>query len=224
MALRVDFHTHTRYSKDSLTSIPGFVKAARRAGLDRVVVSDHNTIAGALEAHRLAPDLVIVGEEILTTQGEILAAYVREEIPAGLEPAEVIRRLRQQGAFISVSHPFDLYRSGYWEAPDLEQILSQVDAIEIFNSRCMLQSQNDLARDFAERHDIPGTAGSDAHTAREIGRAVMIMPEFSDASSLRRSVQQVEIEALLSSPAIHFSSRCAVMVKGLQEKLRRTTG
>ncbi len=44
----------------------------------------------------------------MTTKGEILAAFVTEEIPRGLSPQETIQRLRDQGAFISVSHPFEL--------------------------------------------------------------------------------------------------------------------
>ncbi len=80
-----------------------------------MVVTDHNTIAGARAAQELDPELVIVGEEIKTTRGEILAFFVSEEVPAGLTPQETIARLKDQGAFISVSHPFDIYRGGHWD-------------------------------------------------------------------------------------------------------------
>ncbi len=134
--LRVEFHCHTLYSKDSLTSPKRLVKICRRKGIDRVVVTDHNSIAGARAAQALDPELVIVGEEILTTRGEILAAYVMEEVPAGLSPPETNHILKEQGAFISVSHPFDIYRGGHWDEADLLEILPDVDAIEVFNSRC----------------------------------------------------------------------------------------
>src|SRR5688572_14949005 len=98
--LRVEFHCHTSASSDSLTDPRDLVKTARRKGLDRVVVTDHNTIVGARSAQALDPDLIIVGEEIMTTQGEILAAYLTREIPPGLTPQETISRLREQGAFI----------------------------------------------------------------------------------------------------------------------------
>ena len=103
----VEFHCHTNFSKDSLTEPVDLVKAARRKGIDRLVITDHNSIGGARAAQALDPELVIVGEEILTTRGEILAAFVKEEIPARLSPQETIKRLKDQGAFISVSHPFD---------------------------------------------------------------------------------------------------------------------
>ncbi len=120
--LRIEFHCHTIYSKDSLTRPEDLVKTCRRKGIDRVVVTDHNTIAGARAAQVIDPELVIVGEEIMTTRGEILAAFVSEEIPKGLTPGETIRRLKDQGAFISVSHPFDRWRSGHWQEEDLLEI------------------------------------------------------------------------------------------------------
>ena len=134
--ISVDFHTHTNTSKDSLTSPEQLIRIARHRGLDRVAVTDHNSIAGALAAHALDPERIIVGEEIMTTKGEILAAYVTESIPRGLSPLETIQRLREQGAFISVSHPFDSWRSGAWTPEDLLEITPLVDAIEVFNARC----------------------------------------------------------------------------------------
>src|SRR6266542_3450419 len=134
----VEFHCHTNASKDSLTRPEDLVTAARQKGIHRLVITDHNTIAGARAAQALNPELVIVGEEIMTDRGEILASFVTEEIPTGLTPQETIRRLKEQGAFISVSHPFDKFRSGGWEEVDLLEILPSVDAIEVFNSRCML--------------------------------------------------------------------------------------
>src|SRR5689334_20598456 len=97
--LRVEFHSHTLASKDSLTPPADLIDAARRKGIDRLIITDHNTIAGARAAQVLDSELVIVGEEIMTTRGEILAAYVIEEVPPHLSPAETILRLKDQGAF-----------------------------------------------------------------------------------------------------------------------------
>jgi predicted metal-dependent phosphoesterase TrpH len=161
--MNVEFHCHTIYSKDSLTRPQDLVGTCRRKGIDRVVVTDHNTIVGARAAHALDPQRVIVGEEIMTTRGEILAAFVTEEIPKGLTPKETLRRLKDQGAFISVSHPFDRWRSGAWQEEYLLEILPDVDAIEVYNSRCMLPRFNRAARQFVEKHHLAGTVGSDAH-------------------------------------------------------------
>jgi predicted metal-dependent phosphoesterase TrpH len=213
--LRVEFHCHTIYSKDSLTTPEQLVRAAHRKGLDRVIVTDHNTTRGALRAQQIDPGLIIVGEEIMTTRGELLVAYVREEIPAGLTPQETIGRLREQGAFISVSHPFDAQRSGHWDLPDLLEILPLVDAIETFNSRCMDPNHNAQAQEFAQQHDLAGTVGSDAHTAMELGRASLSVEAFAGADELRRGIRQAQARVRLSSPLIHLTSRYAVTVKKL---------
>ncbi|MGC1377517.1 MAG: PHP domain-containing protein [Anaerolineales bacterium] len=213
--LKVEFHCHTIFSKDSLTKPERLVDTARQKGLGRVVVTDHNSIAGALRAHRIDPELIIVGDEIMTTRGEILAAFVVEEIPARLTPQETIRRLREQGAFISVSHPFDVMRSGHWALPDLLEIVPLVDAIETFNARCMDPAFNVRAQAFAREHKLPGTVGSDAHTALELGRATLTLENFTDADGLRRVIRQGQAQTRLSSPLIHLTSRFAVIVKKL---------
>ena len=214
--LRVEFHCHTHASKDSLIRPKDLVRRARRKGLDRLIVTDHNTIAGAREAQALAPELVIVGEEIMTTRGEILAAFVTEEVPAHLSPAETIQRLKSQGAFISVSHPFDTRRAGHWKEPDLLEILPLVDAIEVYNSRCMFPWFNHNARLFAEKHNVPGTVGSDAHALFEVGMSLLLLEPFSGPDELRNVIRKGVPQVKWSPPWVHFSSRYAVFRKKLK--------
>lgn len=214
---RIEFHCHTIYSKDSLVDPRKLVQAARRKGIDRLIVTDHNSIGGALEARNIAPELVIVGEEILTTRGEFLAAFVREEIPAGLEPLEAIRRLKEQGAFISVSHPLDPLRG--WKREHLLEILPYIDALEVFNARCIDGKFNDDARAFAREHGLPGMVGSDAHTLMELGRATLSVEPFSNAEELRRVIASGVEDVRLSSPFVHLSSRYAVFAKKLLFRL-----
>ncbi len=214
--LHVEFHCHTEVSPDSLTRPVDLVKAARRKGLDRLIITDHNKIAGALAAQALDPELVIVGEEIMTTRGEILAAFVTEEIPPHLSPAETIQRLKNQGAFISVSHPFDSMRKGGWEEKDLLEIVPFVDAIEVYNSRCMKPNFNHAARKFAEKHNIPGTVGSDAHTAFEVGRSFLELEQFANADELRRVIRKGSPQTRWSLPWIHLTSRYATIRKRLK--------
>jgi predicted metal-dependent phosphoesterase TrpH len=211
--IKVEFHCHTIFSKDSLIQPQAIVDAARRKGINRLIVTDHNSTGGALEAKKLDPERIIVGEEIMTTQGELLTAFVSEEIPQGLEPLEAIRRLREQGAFISVSHPFDPRRG--WKLEHFLEIVPLVDAIETFNARCMDARPNIQAREFARQHNLAGTVGSDAHSIMELGRATLTLENFSDAEGLRRVIRSGVEDVRLSSPFIHFTSRYAVTVKKL---------
>jgi hypothetical protein len=217
--LRVEFHCHTMFSKDSLTTPQQLVEACRRKGIDRVVITDHDTIAGARVAHAFDPERVIVGEEIMTTKGEILAAFVTEEIPPRRSPDETIRHLRGQGAFISVSHPFDAYRAGGWEEPDLLEIVRLVDAIEVYNSRCISRSFNRRALAFARQHDLACTVGSDAHAAFELGRSVLLLDAFADAEGLRRVVREGTSQTLWSPPWFHLISRYARFRKQINKSL-----
>lgn len=207
--LQVEFHCHTQFSKDSLTPLEALLEECRRKGIDRLAITDHNRIAGAQLAHQMDPQRVIVGEEIMTTRGELLAFYVQEEIPEGLEPEEAIHRLRQQGAFISVSHPFDSARHGAWALADLEKITPLVDAIETFNARCLGNGPNHAAQAYAKAHHLPGTSGSDAHILMEVGTARQGLPMFNNASELKQVIGQAQPRLTLSPFWVHFASTYA---------------
>jgi len=207
--LTADLHCHTYRSKDSLL-VPGrLLEIARQRGIDRLGITDHNCILGALEAARLDPERVIVGEEIRTAAGELLAYFMREEVPPGLTPQETIFRLREQGAFISIAHPFDGMRGGGWSEATLRDVLPLVDALEVFNSRTWSARPNQLASARAAEAGLLGTAGSDAHAACEIGRAVVRLPPFRDTESLRAALRSAEIRGRRSTPLVHLLSRYA---------------
>ncbi len=206
--LTIETHCHTYASKDSKVKPADLVAACRRRGLDRVIITDHNSISGALEAQQLDPELVIVGEEVLTDKGELLAAYVTELVPKRTPYRQAIAQLREQGAFISVSHPCDPHR-GLWSHQDLEELAELVDAFETFNARNLRPAYNQAAADLAARHGLPGTAGSDAHTLIELGRATMRLPYFEDGESLRRAVNQAELQGRPSGAWVRLASRWA---------------
>ena len=211
--ISVEFHCHTYASKDSLTHPADLIAMARRKGIDRVIVTDHNSIAGAREAYGIDPELVIVGEEIMTTKGEILAAFVKEEVPPDLTPLETINILKEQGAFISVSHPFDELRTGGWMENDLLEILPLVDAIEVYNSRCMLPRFNRRAELFAQKYNIAGTVGSDAHAAFEVGRSILLLDQFTGPDEMRKVIRRGIPKVKWSPPWFHLTSRYASMIK-----------
>jgi predicted metal-dependent phosphoesterase TrpH len=210
---RADLHAHTYRSKDSLTSAERFVAAARRAKLDRIAVTDHNTFQGALEASDLAPELIILGEEVMTTQGELLAYFLREEIPAGLHPRETISLIRDQNGIVSVAHPFDRFRSGSWSEADLLEILPWVDAVEGLNARCFFPGGNLRADRFAAQHHLGRTAGSDSHHPVEVGRAGLLIAPFDRADQFRDHLASARLFGSPSLPWVHLLSRFAALRK-----------
>ncbi|MCX7854239.1 MAG: PHP domain-containing protein [Caldilineales bacterium] len=212
---QVELHCHTCFSPDSLAQPEAIIAACRRRGIAKIAITDHNTIAGAVAAARLAPDLVIVGEEIMTTQGEIIAWFVREEVPKGLSPAETLARLHDQGAVIGIPHPLDGLRNSAMGLERTLALLDRVDALEVFNARCLRAADNEAALRLAYEHGKLRTAGSDAHTIGEIGAAVMRMPPFTDAATFRRSLATATFEGRLSGPHVHLYSLLAKRAKPL---------
>ena len=209
--IRVELHCHTSFSKDSRIHPEALLALCHKRGIDRIAITDHNTIEGAQIAAEIDPQRVIVSEEIMTTQGELLAYYVKHRVPPGLPPMEAIAQLRVQGAVISVAHPFDALRSGAWEIDHLAAILAHVDAIEVFNGRSWSQSANRRAALLAEEHHLLQSAGSDAHSYMEVGRTYLELASFAGPGEFRVSLSQATIRRYRSSPLVHFISQYATL-------------
>lgn len=221
---QVELHCHTLYSKDCVVKLDTILRLCDQRSIDKIAITDHNTAEAAIAMQKHAPERVIVGEEIMTTQGELLGYFMQESIPAGLTPEETIKRLRDQGAAISVSHPFDRLRKGAWQEADLRRILDKVDAIEVFNSRCMFGEDNQKARAFAAETGTLGTVGSDAHSKMEYGRALMVMQPFEGASDFVAGLASADHIELYSSWWVHVNSKTAKWSKKLGLKPRMWEG
>lgn len=204
--MKVDMHVHTCYSKDATLSLETIMESYERRGLDGVAITDHSTIAGALALKEIAPFLVIVGEEIETTRGEILGLFLKEEIPGGLRPEEAMARIREQGGLVGVPHPLDRLRRSAMRQVALLDILDELDFLEGFNSRVTFPSDNRKAQALAQARGLPITAGSDAHTAYEIGRAYVEMPNFNGREGFLEALKEAQIFGRLSPPWIHLVS------------------
>ena len=161
---------------------------------------------------------MIIGEEILTTKGEILAFFVREALPKGIEPLEAFRRLKEQGAFISLAHPYAMARHGWTEA-DMEEYLPYLDAIETCNAR-NLPKVNRAAVRFAENHQLCFTAGSDAHGIPELGAMGLELPDFHTPEELRIAIRSARVFGKESPLRVRCYSRMAVLRKAM-EAVRR---
>ena len=217
--MRVELHLHTQASKDSLVKPGKLLAHCQKIGIDKFAVTDHNVIEGALALKSMAPETVIVGEEIATAQGELIGYFMLEWVPPGLTPMETIERLRAQGAVVSVAHPFDSVRSQHWEEEELLAIAPYVDAIETFNARCLSQGPNQRAVAFAREHGLRETVGSDAHSLFEVGRASLIMSPFEDAAGFLNALKDAQQMIRLSPAFVHLFSRYAVFYKKIARLL-----
>ena len=175
----IDLHCHTSASFDSTASPGAVVRAAAARGLTHLAVTDHDRSDGALRARDAAPDelTVIIGEEIKTSDGDLVAVFIERLVPPGMSAVETIAAIREQGGLVGVPHPFDRLRGyGRKSGADLAEIAGLVDWVEAYNARVVGGSANERAATFAREHKLPGLCASDSHTVMEVGVSYNVVP------------------------------------------------
>ncbi len=173
----VDLHCHTSASFDCLASPERMVRAAAARGITHLAITDHDRIDGALRARDAAPAglTVIVGEEVRTADGDLIALFLERAVAPGRPAAETIAQVRAQGGLVGIPHPFDRFRGSMLKDPRLEAIGGLVDWVESHNARVMAGGGNEKAAAFALELGLPGIAVSDAHSAMEVGVAYTVL-------------------------------------------------
>jgi predicted metal-dependent phosphoesterase TrpH len=214
--LRMDMHLHTWRSFDSLNRPEALLDAARRRGIDRLIVTDHNEIRGALEMKEMDSERIIVGEEVKTREGvDVIGIFMRELIPKGTPARETAERIRDQGGVVYMPHPFDSSRVG--AADVLAELRDLIDIVEVHNARCFPRSLNDRARAWAVEHGKLMGSGSDAHTIPELGRGHVEVPPFDpDREGLLAALARGRVAGTMStSPVYRLASNWAKVRKML---------
>lgn len=174
---KIDLHTHSTASPDGGISVEQYAHALNTNMLDLIAITDHNRIDMALEIRLGLGDRIIVGEEIMTSGGEIIGLYLEKPIHAGLSPLETVKQIKDQGGIVYVPHPFESVRSGIHPGV-LEELIDYIDIIEICNGRAFLQNRSAQAVIWAKLNRIIGAASSDAHGARGLGKTYTRVPEL----------------------------------------------
>lgn len=211
--LRVDMHLHTRRSFDCLSDPDLILQAAHDRGIDRLVITDHNEIAGALELRQRDPERVLVGEEVKTAEGfDVIGIFLVELIPKGTPARATCERILEQGGIVYVPHPFDTARRGAGRF--LEGIADLVDVVEVHNARCLARSANERALHWARARGKLYGAGSDAHTVAEVGAGYVEVPPFtSDRAGFLAALAEGRVVGRRSSPAYRLASTYAKLHK-----------
>ncbi len=204
--LKADFHLHTRYSPDCKTELESIIARCQQVGINCIAVTDHGAVDGGLRMKELAPFTVIPGEEVLTPNGEMIGLFIKDLIPKGLQMEEVADRIHAQGGLVLLPHPFDTFRGLRVDSNRLEKLAAQVDIIEVFNARSPIPQNSNKARDFARRHGLPGTVGSDSHSTGEIGKTYVEMPAFTGRDDFLQALRSGQLHRHHSSILVHFRS------------------
>ncbi len=204
--LKADLHVHTHYSGDCSSPLEDIIEYSLLEGINCLNICDHNTIEGALKVKEMAPFKVIVSEEIETPEGEVMGLFLSETIPAGLLLEEAVEAIKSQNGLVCVPHPFEMVRSSAMKAPALERIKHMVDIIEVRNAKTWPIQKANKPLQFAVKNNLRCSAGSDAHTVREIGNYYVEMPEFSGPDSFLESLDKGKIKGPGTGFTTHFYS------------------
>lgn len=191
MSIKIDLHTHSVASPDGALTASNYKQMLDGGQLDYIAITDHNTVDYALRVQAELGERIIVGEEIKTTEGEIIGLYLQQTIPKGLTPQQAAAAIRQQGGIVCIPHPFETVRSGMTKQ-SLEAIAEDVDIIEVHNGRAIFQNRSKLAYAWAVTHDCAGVANSDSHGMSGWGRTyttIDAMPSRETLVSLLKDCQ-----------------------------------
>ena len=101
-------------------------------------------------------------------------------------------------------HPFDPLRGLTMSLEEVDNLSRRVDIVEVFNARSPINSTADKALEYAIRHGIPTTAGSDSHTLGEIGRTFVEIDNFETPEQLLDVLKHGRISQHKASIFVHL--------------------
>lgn len=168
--MKIDLHCHTKYSYDASSSIEKIIRYAIKMGLDGIAITDHENTEGWQEALDLGKKLnflIVLGEEIKTNKGDILGLFLKERINGyKKDPKWVMQEIKKQDGLVIIPHPFHI-GEGFKDV--LTKYLDMIDGIEVFNARKPSNKPDSKAYEFAKKHNLAMTGGSDSHYYKGIG-------------------------------------------------------
>ncbi|WP_369411417.1 PHP-associated domain-containing protein [Deinococcus betulae] len=214
--MRVDLHLHTEVSHDCRTPLRDIPSWLLRTNTRVIAVTDHDQHRGGLELQAIVRDLglddrlsVIAGEEITTSEGELIGLFLQERIPPQLSPEETVREIKAQGGLVLLQHGFDPLKRYRLRPEATERIAGEVDIVETFNSRLSRHRWNRAAEAWAHQRGLPMCAGSDAHTLRDIGEAWVETPfrTVNTPAQLLAALQEGVVAGRWTHPVYAFGQK-----------------
>lgn len=220
MRYRIITHVHTKYSHDSL--LPFFLlynKCVRR-GINYIAITEHNNIKGAMAFKKYCVNRgnklkVIIGEEVMTSEGEIIGLFLSQKIKPFQSPEETVDAIKKQHGIVYIPHPYDEKRYKTVLADSaLQRIRKFVDCIECHNGRNMSSSYDKKQMEIAEKYYLKKVIGSDAHTVFEVGYNYMESSVAPDtAEKFKGALDELEFYPHSCLKYAHQLTRLARLVK-----------
>jgi predicted metal-dependent phosphoesterase TrpH len=198
--LKIDLHTHSAGSSDGGITEKQYEQALNEGLLDIIAITDHNRIDIAKKIQRKYGQKIIVGEEIMTTEGELIGLFLKEHVEPGLTPIETVQRIKVQGGIVYLPHPFETVRKGLSESA-LNRVAGHIDIVELHNGRALVQNRSQKAAAWATKHQKVGAASSDAHGKAGIGQTYTLIKRLPTAVTLTSELSNASF--MLKRPPLH---------------------
>lgn len=213
---RVEFHVHTVHSKDSMLNKFFILLMCKIKKIKCIAITDHNEIKGAVKYEKFLKKHnvnVIIGEEIFTSEGEIIGLFLMNKIEKNLSPEETILQIRKQGGLVYIPHPYDEKRKEtVLKSEALKRIYKDVDFIECHNGRNISTMFSIKQNEIAEKYGLTKIIGSDAHTFYEIGRNYCYINSFNK-EDLINEIKNAEFYKKKCIKVAHFHTKIAKIIK-----------
>lgn len=198
---RADLHIHTLAS-DGVSSVSEILDAAVAAHLDVIAITDHERIDAAVAARAIAQARglqmeVIVGEEISTRGGHLIALFIEERIRPWGSLRSAVAQVHEQGGLAIVAHPLVPYPLTCASGRSIRRLLDDGDStyhpdgIEAFNPTTAGTRWGRRVPEFAAALPVALLASSDAHRSADVGTAVTMF-QGRTAADLRMAIEARE--------------------------------
>ena len=184
-----------------MASVSEILEYVREQGeLDVIALTDHDEVRGSLEARELAargnyPFEVIVGSEITTLDGHLIALFIEKPIRMLQSVEKTIAAIHEQNGLAIVPHPMSWLTLSVGQGILLRVMKSAspeiyLDGIELFNPSIAGRVAHKKAREFNESVlGLPEVGGSDAHQLQLIGTAYTLF-EGRTAEDMKRALRE----------------------------------
>ena len=200
---RADLQLHSDIG-DGLAPPERILDAAEQAGLDVIALTDHDDIRGSyvlreIASRRSSEVEIVLGAEVTTRSGHLLALWIEEEIPMLGGLAETIARIHAVGGIASVPHPLSYLTFSIGEGA-LRSLAARsadcrVDGVEVRNPSYAGRVRAGRASWLnANLLHAAETGSSDAHHAALVGTCWTEFPGTT-AADLRRAIEGRETSA-----------------------------
>lgn len=191
--INIDLHTHSAHSPDGGITAKQYGSILSSGSLHCIAITDHNSIAAAVNIREQFGDAIIVGSEVMSKDGEIIGLYLSSDVTPGLTARETAEAIKAQGGLVYIPHPFETVRSGI-QQPALDTITELVDIIEVCNGRALFQNRGSQAFVWSRFNNVPGAASSDAHGSKGLGGTYTTITELPTRETLVTLLQTATLE------------------------------